>query len=579
MEARLIAAGLLFLSLPLFPKPAPAMLNKEIAAQFGLLAKLMEIHDENTFKIRSYQNAAFQLGRLEQPLEKMSPEEMASIQGVGDAISKKITQILETGELPLLQKYLEKTPAGLIEMLGIKGIGGRKLGFIWRELGIETPGELLYACYENRLAKLKGFGAKTQENVIQALEYYNENRNKFHYAELEPQALELQRVLSEQEGVETIYFSGELRRRAIVLERIDLLVVTHSGDTIDKIGQLPIWQEVEKSGDRMEGETITGAPFRLRFCHSDQAVWTLFRETGNDAHLDTIEVKADEYRDEMAIYKAAGKPFVVPEMREGRFEWEWHKEHTNEELISLEDIKGVVHAHSTYSDGGKSLKDMAMACMDMGYEYLAISDHSQSAFYANGLTPDRVHQQQDEIADLNSKLAPFRIFSGIESDILNDGSLDYEEKVLASFDFIVASVHSNLKMPEEKSMMRVLNAVQNKYTTILGHPTGRLLLSRPGYPVDHEKLIETAKAHNVVIELNANPYRLDMDWQYIYQAMKAGVWMSINPDAHSIEGIKDIKYGVYAARKGGMLKSQTLNALSAEDFAKFLEKRKTGTSA
>lgn len=555
------------------------MLNKEIAAQFGLLAKVMEIHDENTFKVRSYQNAAFQLGRLERPLEKMNQEEMASIKGVGSAITQKIIQILETGELPLLQKYLEKTPLGLIEMLGIKGIGGRKLGFIWRELGIETPGELLYACYENRLAKLKGFGAKTQENVIQALEYYNENRNKFHYAELEPQAIELQRVLSEQDGVDTVYFSGELRRRTIILERIDLLVVTNSSEAINTVSRLPIWQEAEKSEDRLEGETITGAPFRLRFCASEQSVWTLFRETGSEAHLDAIEVKADNYWDEMAIYKAAGKPFVVPEMREGMFEWEWHEKHANDDLISLDDIKGVVHAHSTYSDGGKSLKDMAMACMDLGYEYLAISDHSQSAFYANGLTPDRVHQQREEIADLNSKLAPFRIFSGIESDILNDGSLDYEDKVLVTFDFIIASVHSNLKMPEEKSMMRVLNAVGNKYTTILGHPTGRLLLSRPGYPVDHDKMIEACKANNVVIELNANPYRLDMDWQYIYPAMKAGVWMSINPDAHSLEGIKDIKYGVYAARKGGMLRSQTLNALSADGFAQFLDKRKTSKTA
>jgi len=555
------------------------MLNKEIAAQFGLLAKVMEIHDENTFKVRSYQNAAFQLGRLDQPLEKMSQDEIASIRGVGSAISQKIMQILETGDLPLLRKYLEKTPAGLIELLGVKGIGGRKLGIIWRELGIETPGELLYACYENRLAKLKGFGAKTQENVIQALEYYHENRHKFHYAELEPQAQELQKLLSEQDGVETVYFSGELRRRAIVLEQMDLLIIVDSRERIQTISQLPIWQEMEQTDDILEGETITGAPIRIRFCETREATWTLFRETGSAKHLDTIEVKADSYRDELAIYNAAGKPFVVPEMREGSFEWDWHQLHSNEDLISLDDIKGVVHAHSTYSDGGKSLKDMALACMDIGYEYLAISDHSQSAFYANGLTPDRVREQEDEIANLNSKLAPFRIFSGIESDILNDGSLDYEDKVLASFDFIVASVHSNLKMPKEKSMMRLLNAVQNKYTTILGHPTGRLLLSRPGYPVDHSQLIDTCKANNVVIELNANPYRLDMDWQYIYQAMQAGVWMSINPDAHSIEGIKDIKYGVYAARKGGMLRSQTLNALPVDEFSKFLEKRKMGESA
>lgn len=540
---------------------------------FRLLGKVMEIHDENSFKIRSYQNAAFQLGKLDRPLSKMSEQEISSIQGIGPAISKKIIEILETGELPLLNKYLESTPPGLVEMLRIKGLGGKKLGIAWRELWIETPGELLYACNENRLIKLKGFGAKTQKNVQQALEYFQENRNKHHYAEVEVQALELQRIIEKLDGVETVYFSGPLRRRVIILERIDFVVVIANNEAVKKIQSLPIWEETELDEDRIEGETVLGMPIALRFCNRERATWTLFRETGSDEHLDSIQVKADHYRDEMAIYKAAGKPYIVPEMREGLFEWDWAKQHAEGDLIKPDHIKGVIHAHSTYSDGGASLKDMALACMDKGYEYLAISDHSHSAFYANGLKPDRVREQHEEIETLNSKLAPFRIFKGIESDILNDGSLDYEDAILASFDFIIASVHSNLKMDEEKSMMRLLNAVQNPYTTILGHPTGRLLLSRQGYPVDHQKLIATCQQSKVVIELNANPYRLDMDWQFIPKAMAADVWIAINPDAHSIAGIDDIKYGVYAARKGGLLRSKTLNTLSADEFARFLEKR------
>lgn len=549
------------------------MTNKEVGRHFKLLAKLMEIHDENTFKIRSYQNVSFTLDRLEQPIARMAKEDLSQLKGFGQAIVDKVITLLNTGELPLLNQYLEKTPQGVVEMLQIKGIGGKKIGVIWRDLGIESLGELLYACYENRIAKLKGFGPKTQDNIIAAIEYLQENKHKFLYAELESQALALQDTLHSVEGVSTTHFVGDLRRRRTSLEKIELLLVWTTEPDVRVLAATAALDIAEEVEDSTYATTLAGLPVVLHHCTAQREAWSLFRLTGAPAHLDAIQVKADQYESEADIYKAAGVPFIIPEMREGLFEWDWAKKHAYKDIIGLQDIRGVIHAHSTYSDGGASLKDMALACRDKGYEYLVISDHSQSAFYANGMSPAVIQLQHEEIERLNIELAPFKIYKSIESDILNDGSLDYEEDILATFDLVIASVHSNLKMNEEKAMERLLAAIRSPYTSILGHPTGRLLLSRQGYPVHHQALLDACARHNVVVELNANPHRLDIDWTYLPYAMDKEVRVAINPDAHSIDGIDDIKFGVYAARKGGLLKRHTLNTLTRSEFESFLQEQ------
>lgn len=547
------------------------MTNKQVGRHFKLLAKLMEIHDENAFKIRSYQNAAFSLDRLDAPVMDMSVSDMAAVKGFGSAIVDKIQTILTTGELPLLNTYLEKTPEGVVEMLGIKGIGGKKIGIIWRELGIESLGELLYACNENRIAKLKGFGQKTQDNIIAAIEYLQENKHKYLYAEVALQAAEIQEHLQEVHGVQRVHPVGALRRRDITIEELAFLVVWSAAPDTRLLAALSGIDIISESNHTTTATSITGLPVVLHHCTPDQVAWSLYSLTGTPAHLEAVQATPDGYETEESIYAAAGRPYIIPEMREGLFEWEWATKHTNDELIDVESIKGVIHTHSTYSDGSASLKDMATACRDKGYEYLVISDHSQSAFYAGGLSPEIIRKQHAEIDKLNADLAPFKIYKSIESDILSDGSLDYEASVLASFDLVIASVHSHLKMSEEKAMERLLTAIRSPYTTILGHPTGRLLLSRPGYPVDHQVLIEACARHNVVIELNANPHRLDVDWTYLSFADKLGVKVAINPDAHSIEGIDDIQYGVLAARKGGLVKGNTLNTLSRDEFEAFLQ--------
>lgn len=282
----------------------------------------------------------------------------------------------------------------------------------------------------------------------------------------------------------------------------------------------------------------------------------------------------NNHTSEEEAYTSAGMPHIPVDLREGNGELEWAQDHSLDELLALEDLTGPLHNHSTYSDGKNKLEDLALYCKSAGYEYLGIADHSRSAFYANGLDEDRIRIQHEEIDHLNKSLAPFKIFKGIESDILTDGSLDYSPEVLGSFDYIVASIHSGLSMDAKKATERLIRAIQNPYTTILGHPTGRLLLRREGYPIDHRAVIDACAHYQVVIEINANPWRLDLDWRWVRYAMAQGVTLSINPDAHENEGVRHMKYGVIVGRKGGLTKDMTLNTKSVEELTEYFEERK-----
>ena len=275
---------------------------------------------------------------------------------------------------------------------------------------------------------------------------------------------------------------------------------------------------------------------------------------------------------EEEIYSKLNLPFIEPELREGLFEIEKAKSGTLKKLIELSDLKGILHNHSTWSDGLNTIEEMANFCIQHHYEYFGIADHSKAAFYAKGLKEDQVLSQHVEIDKLNDKLFPFKIFKGTECDILNDGNLDYSDEILKTFDYVVVSIHSNLKMSEEKAMLRLLKAIENPYTSILGHPTGRLLLIREGYPIDHKKIIDACAANEVVIEINANPYRLDIDWRWIDYALNKNVILSINPDAHECDGLHDMYYGTLIARKGGLYKEMCLNAKSREEITAFFNR-------
>ena len=547
------------------------MTNKEIAKTFQLLGKVMELHGENKFKIRSYSNAYMTLRKLQEPLAEMSEEEISQIKGVGKAISAKIRELVDTGEMQTLNKYLEKTPDGVVEMLSISGFGPKKVKTVWDELGVESVGELLYAVNENRLIELKGFGKKTQDDLKQKLEYFQRTRNQFHFASLEQAGEEVVSHLQKTLGNDTpVSLTGAIRRQAITLDGIDVLVgKTELPDTV--FGE-SLEKEKEKDGVA-HARTAGDYPVRIHLCTPDAFGNTLFRTTATEDFLEAFGVDLPQADSEADLFAKAALPVIDPVLRESAWAVEQAREDALPILLTEEDIKGVVHSHSTYSDGINTLREMAEYSRDHGYEYLVMTDHSKSAFYANGLQPERVRQQMEEIDVLNQEMAPFRIFKGIESDILSDGSLDYEDDTLSRFEVIIASVHSNLRMDKEKATERLLKAIAHPRTTMLGHPTGRLLLSREGYPIDHQKVIDACADHKVAIELNANPYRLDLDWTWIPYALEKGVWISVNPDAHSTAGIHDIHYGVLAARKGGLSADTCLNAMGLSGFSDWLTGR------
>jgi DNA polymerase (family 10) len=531
--------------------------NDYIAERFSLLGKLMDIHGENSFKIKSYSIAAFTLEKLPTPIQDIPAGKLTSIKGIGDAIGKKIQEILETGELRLLQQYISSTPPGVIEMLQIKGLGPKKIATIWKEMEIESVGELLYACQENRLLLFKGFGEKTQLNVREAIEFRLRHAGSYLYADIEPYALLIDAQLKEAFPTAQWALTGEFRRQLEIITQLQWVTTAEM-------------EAVKAFLDSMEKEEPV--PITMLFTTPELFVQALFQSSCSKEFQDAWaeKVKAPVYTSEESLFASANLPYIPPYRREQRIVLD------QPAVPSLQpsDIRAIIHSHSKWSDGSNTLPEMAAACIEKGLQYLVISDHSKTAFYANGLKEDRLREQHAEIDELNRKLAPFVIFKSIESDILNDGALDYSNDILSTFDLVIASVHSNLKMTGEKAMSRLLRAIENPYTTILGHLTGRLLLSRPGYPVDHTKIIDACVANHVVIELNAHPRRLDMDWRWIGYALDKGALISIDPDAHSVNGYNDIRYGVLAARKAGLTPDKNLSSFTLDQFKTFLEKRK-----
>ncbi len=539
------------------------MTNKEIARYFNKLAKIMELHKENPFKIRSYSNAYLSLRKIERPFIETAEAEIAAVKGVGKAIADKIRELILTGELKTYKKYEEITPPGIIEMLGIKGFGPKKINVIWKELEIETIGELLYACNENRLVDLKGFGLKTQSTLKKQLEYYIDSQGKYLYDSVAQHAFELETKIKSAFPDDQILLVGLVKRMMPEVKGIEILTTIEDLKIIEAIDGLEMDEE---------GAVLQYQSYPVFFLEIDKdKFWSeAFKLNSGKQFLDQIPTVPDG-SDEQEIFASLGLSYVHPEYRESETAFEQAKSDSLPQLIQLSDIKGVVHNHSVYSDGLHTVDEMAKECMRLGYEYFVISDHSKAAFYANGLSEDRVLQQMEEIDRLNKAYEDFRIFKSIECDILNDGSMDYGNDFLKEFEIVIASVHTNLKMDKAKANARLLKAIENPNTHILGHPTSRLLLAREGYPIDHALIIDACAANNMVIELNANPARLDMDWSWIPYALEKNVKISINPDAHSKDQIRYIEAGVCAARKGGLTNEMCLNALDRDKFSKWVD--------
>lgn len=556
------------------------MENAAIADNFSLLSRLMDIHGENSFKSKTYSIAAFNIEKLPVQLKETPREKLFSIKGIGDSIGRKVIEMLDTGRLQVLDEIIANTPPGVIEMLNIKGIGPKKIHTIWKEMGIESIGELLYACNENRLTLYKGFGEKTQQNVQESIEFYFQNQGHFLYAQLNEIFPQINNYLKKIFTPGKAEVTGRYRRQDLTIEELEFVILEPNETVKPKFQTVQPPELLEENERSLLFKLKNGLKLRLYTGGSSMAA-ELFNTTGSEEFLQAFksqfpEFKYDELEDDndRSVFEKAGIPYILPCLRETSAIIEIAKQNKLPQLIQSSDIRSIIHSHSNWSDGTNSLEEMAQECIKRGFEYLVISDHSQTAAYANGLKEYRIQAQHKQIDELNQRLAPFKIFKSIESDILNDGSLDYPETVLKSFDLVIASVHSNLKMAEEKAMGRLIKAIENPYTTILGHMTGRLLLSRNGYPVDHKKIIDACAVNRVVIEINAHPRRLDMDWRWIAYAMEKGVLLSINPDAHFLEGFDDVKFGVLAAQKGGLRKENNLSSFSLAEFESWLINRK-----
>ena len=564
------------------------MNNKQIIGKLNLTASLLQIQGENPFKIRGYQNTVQVIERLNESLSDLNKKEILGIEGIGKGMADKISQLIETGTFDSLDKVLENTNPVVLDLLKISGLGPKKIQVLEKEFQLNSIHDLLLLCENGKVAELKGFGKKTEEKVKSSLEYLIENKGKILYAEGESISKLIEEDLAN--SLEGLKFSptGPLRRKDNSLDELSFLIACEYSEIKklkSEINKFLYLEEnvIESSPYIWRGKDVDlGIKVAFKFCESETFYSNLVIETGKEEHLfhllendNTLYkiAKAENFKSEVEIYEKAKLPFITPELREGKFEFDLDKK-GKIELVELGDLKGCLHNHSTYSDGANTVKEMAVYCKEQGYEYFGISDHSKTAFYANGLYPEQVLKQQQEIDLLNEKLAPFKILKGIESDILPDGSLDYEEEILSTFDYIVASVHSGLDMDKEKATKRLITAIENPYTSILGHATGRLILRRKGYEIDHKKVIDACAKNNVIIEINAHPKRLDIDWQWIPYAMEKGVLISINPDAHELKGIHDMYYGVCSARKGALTKEFTFNSKSLEEVEQHFRNQK-----
>lgn len=561
------------------------MTNKQIARLLKQTASLIEITGGNTFRARAFENAGRTIERLEVPLAEVAATgELTSLKGIGAGLAAQIKEILERGSFAARDELLEQVPAGVLDLLRIKGLGAKKAYLLWHEVGVTSVEELEEAAAAGRLSTLDGFGPKTVQKLLDEIERYKKYRVRRRYAEAVADARPMLDALNALPGVQAVDVAGEMRRKMETVDAVELVVATQDGSNIP--GALAAFgvkvTPAQNEDGTLEGSLPDGFPLRVYLAPPARYGTALWHHTGSENHVAAFVTRYGEpepAQDEKEIYTRAGIEYVPPELRENTGELEAAAEHRLPRLIEPSDLKGNLHNHSTFSDGTNTIAEMAEAARAMGYSYFGLCDHSRSLAIANGLSIERVLEQQAEIRRLNESYAAsgkdrFRIFSGTESDILTDGSLDYPDDVLATFDFVVASVHQGFNMTVEEATRRLIRAIENPYTTILGHATGRLLLSREGYPIDHERVIDACAENEVSIELNANPWRLDMDWRWIRYATERGVLISINPDAHSVEELANTYWGVQVARKGWLTPEQCLNAKSLDAFEEWLNARR-----
>jgi DNA polymerase (family 10) len=573
--------------------------REQVAAILAEIGTFLELQGESAFRVNAYHNGARAVTQMEEDLATVVREgRLTGIPGIGDTLRDKITTLVTTGSLPFYDKLKAQIPPGLVEMLRIPGLGPKKVKALHESLGIDTLDKLRQACESGAVANLKGFGAKTQAKILEGLTFLNEIGNRVRLDQAEYVAHGLVEGIKDLPGIQRLAVCGSIRRRRESAKDIDLLVsATDAGLIMERFVSLPGVLQITGQGPTKSsvivrrtmasGATVT-LNADLRVVEDRHYPFALHYFTGSKDHGKAMRLRAihhglklNEYElageagsipcaDEADIFKALGLAYIPPELREDTGEMLAAENGTLPKLIEKQDIRGVFHNHTTASDGTASLEEMARAAQALGLTYLGIGDHSQSLTIANGLSPQRLLAQMEEIDRLNRRLDGIRIFKGSEVDILEDGRLDYDDDLLAKLDYVVASVHLYYNMPREEMTERIVRAIRHPKVTMLGHATGRLLLRRDAYQVDLEAVLQAAAETGTMIEINADPHRLDLDWTHCKRARSLGVRLVINPDAHSTAGLANYRYGVDVARRGWLERGHVFNTLSADDVAREL---------
>jgi len=562
--------------------------NRGIAEVLQTIGSILEIKDENPFKVRAYLNAARALSGLTEDVGKLLRENrLREIPGIGAAIEEKISQLVTTGRLEYHEELCREVPKGVLELLRVPSLGAKKARVLWKDLGITSLDALKQACEENKLLTLKGFGEKTQQKILKGICFKAQHQGEYLLSEALPLARRLLDHVRSSKSVSQVSLAGSLRRWKELVRDIDLLgSSSNPAEVMEHFVKAGGISETLARGDTKTSVRLhSGIQVDLRVVSEEQFPYALAYFTGSKEHNVAVRqhaqrqgLKVNEYgifkgdellqcNNESEFYQCLGLPYIPPEMRENTGELSLLK---SPQLIDFQSLKGVFHTHSTWSDGGAEIEEMAEKARSMGFRYMGLSDHSKAASYANGMDEARLAQQMTVVDRLNEKWRDFRILKGLECDILPSGDLDLTPEVLGRLDFVVGSIHSRFDMSEDEMTNRVCKALANEHLDILGHPTGRLLLSREGYRIDLDRVIDAARDHDKIIELNAYPNRLDLDWIHCRRAKEKGVMLSINPDAHATAEIENVQYGVGIARRGWLEEKDVLNTRDLEGVLEIL---------
>lgn len=568
------------------------MHKKELIKLLEQIATYLELKGENAFKISAFRKAANALEADERSLEQI--DDFTAIKGIGKGTSAVIEEYIKTGKSTVLEELQESLPKTLLPLLKLPGLGGKKVAKLYQELKIESMEQLKEACVNGKLQGLAGFGKKTEKNILDSIEEFGKQPERLPLADVLPIADKIEAYLSKMNDVDKFSRAGSLRRVRETVKDLDFIIASnHQENVREQLLAMPEIVRVIAAGDTKVSLVLKGVEYEIsvdfRIIQPKEFATTLHHFTGSKDHNVAMRQLAKErdekiseygvedvntgevltFENEEDFYAHFNLPCFPPEIREdGKEVVNFTKDYP---LIKLEDIRSDIHMHSTWSDGGFSIEEMAEACRAKGYKYIAITDHSQYLKVANGLTPERLWKQKEEIQRLNEKYTDFTILHGVEMDILPDGSLDYEDDVLRSMDFVIASIHSSFSQDEETIMMRLKNAMRNPYVSMIGHPTGRKVGRRAGYKVNAEELISVAKETGTILELNANPNRLDLNKDMLIMAQEAGVKISINTDAHNIDMLEHMTIGVSAAKKAWLKKDNIVNTFELHELLRLIE--------